>query len=91
MSFMGLGGSLSLALLIFAELFCALFLAIGLLTRYALIPLIVAMAVAAFEAHHGEIFGKGESSFIYLVCFAVLFISGPGKYSLDHYLVKQRK
>jgi len=91
MSFMGMGGPISLALLIFAEFFCSIFLAIGLLTRYALIPLILAMGVAAFDAHEGEIFGEGEHSFMYMVCYLVLFIAGPGKYSIDNYLVKQKK
>jgi putative oxidoreductase len=90
MDFLGLGGATSLALVVFAEFFCAILLAAGLLTRYALIPLIVAMAVAVFR-HDMEIFGDGEHAFLYLAIFLALFITGPGRYSLDDLLNKNRK
>ncbi|HAI84842.1 MAG TPA: DoxX family protein, partial [Chitinophagaceae bacterium] len=41
--FLGLGGKWSLMLVIFSEVFCSLFLALGLFTRFALIPLIITM------------------------------------------------
>jgi putative oxidoreductase len=86
MNFLGLGSTVSLALLIFAEFVCALFVAAGLFTRFALVPLMIAMLVAAFKAHHGEIFGDGQESFLYFNIFLVLFLAGAGKYSLDHWL-----
>ena len=42
MNFLGLGSTLSLILVIFAEFFCSLFLILGLFTRLATIPLIIA-------------------------------------------------
>ncbi|MFM9944011.1 MAG: DoxX family protein [Bacteroidia bacterium] len=86
MNFLGLSGEISLALLIGAEFFCAILLVAGLFSRFALIPLVVAMFVAAFDAHSGEIFGDGETSFLYLACYISLLISGPGKWSLDYLL-----
>lgn len=53
------------------------------MTRLATIPLIIAMSVALFFSHHGDIFGKGEHPALYLLGFIVLLISGPGKFSLD--------
>ena len=46
MNFLGMGPTLSLALVVFAEFFCALFVLIGLFSRLACIPVIVAMCVA---------------------------------------------
>ncbi|MDZ4759199.1 MAG: DoxX family protein [Bacteroidota bacterium] len=91
MSFMGLSSEISLALTIGAELFCSLLLAAGILTRFTLIPLIVAMMVAVFVSHQGEIFGDGQEAFLYMITYVVLFIAGPGKFSMDTLLFKQNK
>ena len=83
MNFLGMGSTISLSLVIFAEFFCALFIIIGLFTRLAAIPLIIAMSVALFKAHNVDIFGKGELAALYLTCFLVLLLLGPGKVSVD--------
>ncbi len=88
MNFLGLGDEISLALVIGAEFFCALLLISGLFTRLALIPLIIAMMVAAFDSHNGDIFGDGELAFLYLAAYVTLFISGPGKWSADNYIFR---
>lgn len=88
MDFLYLGPKVSLGLVIGAEFFCSLLLVIGLFTQLSLIPLIITMAVAVFKAHGGDIFGDGEQALLYLVIYAALFITGPGKYSADHYLFK---
>jgi putative oxidoreductase len=83
MSFLGMGSTASLALLIFAEFFCSMFLIMGLFTRLSAIPLIIGMCVALFKAHNGDFWGDGEQAAIYLVSFVVIFICGPGKVSVD--------
>ncbi|MEI9934947.1 MAG: DoxX family protein [Ferruginibacter sp.] len=82
-SFLGLGSSFSLALDIFAEFFCSMFLILGLFTRLATIPLIIAMLFALFEVHSGDYFGKGELASHYLIAYFVLLLVGPGKISVD--------
>ena len=79
----GLGESLSLVLVTFAELVCAIFVLLGLGTRLALIPLIFTMIVAVFVAHAGDPFGDKEMGLLYLLSFVVLFFTGAGKYSID--------
>lgn len=83
MNFMGIGSQLSLMLVIFAEFFCSIFLIIGLFTRLVVIPLIIAMSVALFKAHNGDVFGDGEKPALYLACFVTLLLIGPGKISVD--------
>jgi putative oxidoreductase len=77
-------------MVIFAELFCSIFLVLGLFTRFALIPLIITMAVAFFKAHKGVIFGPegGENALLYLVCYVTLLFTGPGKVSIDKMIAK---
>jgi putative oxidoreductase len=87
-NFLGLGPEVSLALCVFAEFFCSLFVLFGLFTRAATIPLIISTSVATFIAHGGKIFGEGEHSAMYLVVFLTLLVTGPGKYSVDGMLRK---
>jgi putative oxidoreductase len=79
----GIGEAPSLILVAFAEFVCAVFVLIGLGTRFALIPLIITMLVAVFIAHAGDPFGRKELGLFFLISFVVLFLTGPGKYSLD--------
>ena len=83
MNFMGLGTTVSLSLTVFAEFFCAIFVVLGLFTRLACIPLIIAMAVALFKAHNSEIFGDGEMAVLYLGAYLTIMLVGPGRISID--------
>lgn len=80
----GVGSAVSLGLVVFAEFICAALVAIGLFTRLAAIPLIVTMVVAAFHIHAADPWKKKELAVIYLVMYVVIFLMGPGKYSLQN-------
>ena len=88
MNFLGMGSTLSLALVIFAEFFCALFTMLGLFTRLAAIPLIIATCVMIFKVHNGDVFGDGETAALYLTGFLVLLLVGPGRVSVDSMIGK---
>lgn len=88
----------ALMALIGAEFFCAICIMIGLLTRLTAIPLVYAMGVAAFVVHKaGPIFmgpgadGPKEPALVYLIAFAVLILTGPGIFSIDHALFGKRQ
>lgn len=87
---LGVGSAMSLNLVVFSEVLCALLVVIGLATRLALIPLIITMAVAFFVIHSGILIGEGngEMAFIYLGGFVALLLTGPGRYSFDHYILR---
>ncbi len=73
-------------LAIFAEFFGGFFLIIGLLTRFSAIGTAITMAVAVFAVHWsgGFFMPKGiEFALTLLIISIVMFLSGPGKYSLD--------
>ncbi|HSN09724.1 MAG TPA: DoxX family protein [Hanamia sp.] len=83
MNFLHMGSTLSLVLIIFAELFCSIFLILGLFTRFACIPILIAMGVVVFVATHGQILGPGERGAIYLAATFTVLLCGPGKISVD--------
>src|SRR5688572_29485524 len=85
---LNIGSTTSLSMVVFAEFFCAIFIMMGLFTRLACIPLIIAMSFALFYAHKGEWFGEGESAGLFLTCFVTLLFTGPGKISLDRFISK---
>jgi putative oxidoreductase len=85
----GIGPTASLLLVTFAEAICASLVLIGMMTRLSLIPLIIAMMVAVFVAHAGDPFGDKELGLFFLISFIVLFLTGPGKYSVDQKMFRK--
>lgn len=85
---LGLGEIPSLYLSTFAEFLCAILVIIGLYTRLALIPLMINMSVAFFIVHSADAFGIKELALLFLGMFIVLFLTGPGRYSVDNKLDK---
>lgn len=69
-----------------------LLLLLGLLTRFAAVPLMIVMVVAILSAKLGDIdlletfLGFEEVS--YFVMFAWLAIAGPGPISIDHFILQ---
>ena len=88
MSFLHMGSTVSLVLVIFAEFFCAILLILGLFTRLACVPLIIDLCVAFFIIKNGEFFGKGEVEALYLVGFVAILFAGPGRVSVDRMIGK---
>ena len=81
---LGLGSPISLGLAIFGELVCSMAFIIGFLYRLAMIPMIFTMIVAFFIVHANDAFAVKELAFIYLIVFIIMYIAGPGKFSIDH-------
>jgi putative oxidoreductase len=81
----GVGPQAALAMTIFAEVVCAVLLAMGLFTRFAAAVLTILMAVAFFVVHSSALSGpaSGEMAFIYLGGFVTLLLTGAGRFSLD--------
>jgi len=88
---LGLGNAASLGLVLFAEFFCSIFLIIGLFTRFSCIPLIITMIVATWAINGGKEFIFQEKSFIYLITYISLLMSGAGRYSIDYLMVRNKK
>jgi len=77
-----LGHMPSLMLALFAEVFCTVFLILGLFTRLMAIPVVINFAVIVFVVNKGYA-GPAETGVLYLAGFFSILLMGPGKYSID--------
>jgi len=84
----GIGATASLFLVVFAEVLCSILIILGLATRFATIPLLITMLVAAFIFHGGDPFGAKELGLMYLLSYTTLLITGGGKISVDYFIGK---
>jgi putative oxidoreductase len=87
-NFLGLGSTTTLILVIFAEVFCAAFVILGLFTRISSFIIAFAMGYAFFIANGWDIFGDGETSALFLTVFSCILLCGPGKFSIDGMIQK---
>ena len=72
----------SLMLVLFAEVFCTVFVILGLFIRIMTIPVVITFLVAVFMIHKG-FRGDNEVPVIYLAGFFSILLMGPGTYSID--------
>jgi putative oxidoreductase len=84
----GIGEVPSFVLVALAEFVAAAFVVMGLFTRYACIPLVIAMLVVVVIVNWGADFGDKEMALVYLLGFFSILLMGPGDYSLDNYMSK---
>lgn len=85
----GLGSTVSLVLIILAEVGCSLLLIFGLLTRLATLPLMFGMGVAIFSIHANDPFQVKELAVVYFGIYFMLLLTGPGKFSVDCLISKR--
>jgi putative oxidoreductase len=78
-----IGSRWSLCLVIFAEVFCSVFVILGFLTRVALVPLIITLGVALVLYHKGQGLINTELAWLYITAFLALILTGPGRISVD--------
>lgn len=85
---LGVGSSISLGLAIFGELACSIAFIFGFLYRLSVLPMIFTMGIAFFVIHGGDAFAAKELAFVYMALFIIMYIAGPGRFSLDWLLGK---
>jgi putative oxidoreductase len=86
---LGVGVTTSLALVVFAEVLCSVFLIVGVGTRLASIPLLFTMFMAGFIVHGSDPFSVRELALFFGSTYVFFLITGPGKYSIDQLLFKR--
>lgn len=80
----GIGAGFSLFLAVLAEFFGSLMVIFGIMTRPALMLLMFTMAVAGFIVHASDPISVKEHALTFLVIYTAIFITGPGRFSLDN-------
>lgn len=78
----GIGSRGSLILAIFGEVVCSAAFIVGFLHRLCMIPMIITM-VTAFVVIHKWSVVEGEMAFANFMVFLLLYVAGPGRYSID--------
>ena len=76
------GSLASLILTLFAEIVCAVAVAVGFQTRWASLVLSICMGVAALIVHGVDPWGKKELAVMYLAVFVFLSMAGSGRLAL---------
>jgi putative oxidoreductase len=84
----GIGSELSYVLVVWLEVFGAALIALGLLTRWHALGLAFTLFIAWLLWHQRRFTGTnaGEMAFAYMFGYLLLFLTGAGRYSLDHWL-----
>ena len=83
-----IGHTASLSLTLFAEVLCAVFVILGLLTRLAAVPLIILFGTAIFMIHGHAPLAEREPAILYMIPSVILLFAGPGKVSMDNMIGK---
>ena len=79
----GIGVLATTILVVIAEAICPLLVIIGYKTRFASIPVIITMGVAAFIVHGANPIGMKEKALLFMFAFLAIVLLGPGKHSVD--------
>lgn len=89
---LGIGSTMSMVGAVSGELVCSALIVLGLGTRLAALPIAFTMGIAAFLIHANDalfLSAEGaakEPALLYMVAFALLFFTGPGRFSVDRVL-----
>jgi putative oxidoreductase len=83
-----IGHRLSLILVILAELFCSMFIILGLFTRIAALIIVINLSVAVFIHDHGMPLKNVELGALFLTSVFTILILGPGRVSVDGMMSK---
>jgi putative oxidoreductase len=87
----GIGSTFSFILAVGAEFIGAALLTLGIFTRFSSLSLAITMFVAAFIYHADDPFKVQEKAILFFAAYIILFITGPGKYSLQKFLDEKIK
>jgi putative oxidoreductase len=84
----GVGHMPSLLFTIFAEVFCALLIVFGLLSRLAALALVIFFGILILVYHKHDPLKQKEMAILFLLAFLAILFCGPGKWSLDKLIGK---
>ncbi len=86
---LGLPDFFNQAFAIVANVIMPLFIAVGLFTKVATLPILAITLSGYFMVHFNDPIAVKDVPFIYSICFLFITIVGPGKYSLDYYFLNK--
>lgn len=81
--------TISLCLVLFAEIFCGVLVSLGLFTRAASVPVVIFLSVGLLKIHSHDTLEKQELAWLYFAAFFLLMLRGGGELSLDSIVRKK--
>jgi len=87
---LGLPDVLNQAFATTANLVMPIFIILGLMTRIATLPILAVTLTGYFVLHFNDPALVKDVPLMYSLCFLLLCFVGAGKYSLDHYISKEK-
>jgi putative oxidoreductase len=80
-----IGAHASLAFALLSDGICSVLVMLGLATRPAAALILVNLLAAFFFVHHAAYFSSGHVELValYIIIFAALLVTGPGRFSID--------
>jgi len=79
---LGLGAVPSLIFAVLGEFIAPIFIIIGYHTRLASLFSVITMGLITFVVHADDPFKGKEKALLFFIAFLVVYLAGPGKYSL---------
>ena len=74
-----------------ANLICPLFIIFGLFTRLAVLPVLAVTLTGYFVQHWNDSLMGKDIPYMYTISFALIFLFGAGRYSLDQHIYSRLK
>jgi putative oxidoreductase len=86
---LGLPEFFNQAFAIVANIIMPLFVAMGLFTKIATLPILAITLTGYFIVHYNDPIAVKDIPLMYSICFLFITLVGPGKYSLDYYFLNR--
>ena len=80
----GLSTLFTAILFFIGEFLAPLFVLLGYYTKLSSLVCMLTMTIAIILTHSNNPFTEGELALLYLVGFLIIFLMGPGKYSINN-------
>ncbi|MDJ0646487.1 MAG: DoxX family protein [Flavobacteriaceae bacterium] len=85
---LGIGGEVSAAVAIIANIVAPLFVILGLGTRIAVLPILSVTLIGLFVVHVNDPWVVKDVPLMYSLAYLLIFFMGAGKYALDYKFFK---
>ena len=86
-----LGVKFTFCFAIFASVICPLMIMLGLLTRMATLGVAAVTLTGLFIVHLHDPLVVKDTPYMYSVAMMLIFIIGPGKYSIDQWITNRKR
>jgi putative oxidoreductase len=85
----GINPHLNLWMAVIANVAMPVLIIAGFLTRLAVLPVLSVTLIGYFVVHGNDSLAVRDVPFMYSICYLLLLITGPGKYSVDEWMANR--